>query len=126
MRGFVLPFVGLLASAMLPLPVVAQAAEPVPVAQLVAEVDIPYQSFTLANGLRVLVHTDRKAPIVAVSTWYAVSSKHEPERKTAFAPLFEHLMFQGSDNVPVHLFAPLPDAGATDLTGKPDFDRTNH
>ena len=46
------------------------AAEPAPVATLVAKVDIPYRQFTLPNGLRVLVHTDRKAPIVAVSMWY--------------------------------------------------------
>ncbi|WP_239591885.1 hypothetical protein, partial [Stenotrophomonas maltophilia] len=52
-------------------------AKPVPVAELVKKVDNPYEGFTLKNGLRVLVHTDRKAPIVAVSTWYDVGSKHE-------------------------------------------------
>jgi hypothetical protein len=103
-----------------------QAAEPVPVAQLVAEVDIPYQGFTLANGLRVLVHTDRKAPIVAVSTWYDVGSKHEPEGKTGFAHLFEHLMFQGSENAPGDFFAPLREVGATDFNGTTNFDRTNY
>ncbi|HEU4650043.1 MAG TPA: pitrilysin family protein [Croceibacterium sp.] len=125
MRG-VLPFVGFLASALLPLPALAQPAAPVPVSQLVAEVDIPYQSFTLANGLRVLVHTDRKAPIVAVSTWYDVGSKHEPEGKTGFAHLFEHLMFQGSENAPGDFFAPLRDVGATDFNGTTNFDRTNY
>ena len=55
------------------------AAKPAPVSVLVKSVDIPYQEFTLANGLRVLVHTDRKAPIVAVSVWYDVGSKHEPK-----------------------------------------------
>lgn len=66
----------------------APAAKPVAVAELVKRVDIPYEEFTLKNGLRVIVHTDRKAPIVAVSTWYDVGSKHEPRGKTGFAHLF--------------------------------------
>jgi hypothetical protein len=70
------------------------AAAPVPVAELIRQVDIPYEAFTLPNGLRVLVHTDRKAPVVAVSVWYHVGSKDEPAGKTGFAHLFEHLMFQ--------------------------------
>src|ERR1700760_787368 len=67
----------------------ARSAKPVPVAELIKRVDIPYERFTLPNGLRVLVHTDRKAPIVAVSVWYDVGSKHEPKGKTGFAHLFE-------------------------------------
>jgi predicted Zn-dependent peptidase len=126
MRGLVRPLVATVAVALLCQPALAQTADPVPVSQLVAEVDIPYQSFTLANGLRVLVHTDRKAPIVAVSTWYDVGSKHEPEGKTGFAHLFEHLMFQGSENAPGDFFAPLRDVGATDFNGTTNFDRTNY
>ena len=61
----------------------ALAAAPAPVADLVAKVDIPYQQFTLPNGLRVLVHTDRKAPVVAVSVWYHVGSKNEPAGRPA-------------------------------------------
>ena len=61
------------------------AAEPAPVRDLVAKVSIPYKQFTLSNGLRVLVHTDRKAPVVAVSVWYHVGSKDEPKGKTGFA-----------------------------------------
>jgi zinc protease len=102
------------------------AAKPVPVAELVKQVDIPYQEFTLANGLRVLVHTDRKAPIVAVSTWYDVGSKHEPSGKTGFAHLFEHLMFNGSENAPGDFFEPLKQVGATDFNGTTSFDRTNY
>src|SRR6187402_3217439 len=126
MRRFSHPLSALVAVALLSPPALAQTAAPVPVEQLVAEVDIPYQSFTLANGLRVLVHTDRKAPIVAVSTWYDVGSKHEPEGKTGFAHLFEHLMFQGSENAPGDFFAPLRDVGATDFNGTTNFDRTNY
>ncbi|MCK9542986.1 MAG: insulinase family protein [Novosphingobium sp.] len=104
-------------------PVEAQAA---PLADLVKAVDIPYESFTLANGLRVLVHTDRKAPVVALSVWYDVGSKHEPKGKTGFAHLFEHLMFNGSENVPGDFFEPLQQVGATDVNGTTWFDRTNY
>lgn len=102
------------------------AAKPVPVAELIKRVDIPYERFTLPNGLRVLVHTDRKAPIVAVSVWYDVGSKHEPKGKTGFAHLFEHLMFNGSENAPGDFFKPLKDVGATDFNGTTSFDRTNY
>ncbi|MBS0478372.1 MAG: insulinase family protein, partial [Proteobacteria bacterium] len=60
-----------------------------PVSLLAKSVDIPYTQFTLKNGLRVIVHTDRKAPVVAVSVWYNVGSKMEPAGKTGFAHLFE-------------------------------------
>jgi predicted Zn-dependent peptidase len=102
------------------------AAKPVPVAELVKRVDLPYERFTLANGLRVLVHTDRKAPIVAVSVWYDVGSKHEPNGKSGFAHLFEHLMFNGSENAPDDFFEPLKQVGATDFNGTTSFDRTNY
>jgi predicted Zn-dependent peptidase len=114
------------AATLVSLPAAAQIAEPVPVEQLVEQVSIPYEDFTLANGLRVLVHTDRKAPIVAVSTWYDVGSKHEPEGKTGFAHLFEHLMFNGSENAPGDFFEPLRQVGATDFNGTTNFDRTNY
>ncbi len=104
----------------------AFAAEPAPVADLVAKVDIPYEQFTLPNGLRVLVHTDRKAPVVAVSVWYHVGSKDEPKGKTGFAHLFEHLMFNGSENSPGDFFEPLQQIGATDYNGTTWFDRTNY
>jgi predicted Zn-dependent peptidase len=77
---------------------------PAPVAQLVRQIDIPYEQFTLDNGLRVVVHEDRKAPVVAISIWYNVGSKDEPKGKTGFAHLFEHLMFNGSENAPGRLF----------------------
>jgi zinc protease len=104
----------------------AAAPKPVPVADLIKRVDIPYEMFTLKNGLRVIVHTDRKAPIVAVSTWYDVGSKHEPAGKTGFAHLFEHLMFNGSENAPGDFFKPLKEVGATDFNGTTSFDRTNY
>lgn len=109
-------------------PLSARPADPAPapVADLIKSVDIPYESFTLNNGLRVLVHTDRKAPVVAVSVWYDVGSKHEPKGKTGFAHLFEHLMFNGTENSPGDFFDPLRSAGATDFNGTTSFDRTNY
>ena len=80
------------------------AAEPAPVSALVEQVSIPHERFVLDNGLTVIVHEDRKAPVVAISTWYNVGSKDEPEGKTGFAHLFEHIMFNGSENLPGDFF----------------------
>ncbi|HNR78113.1 MAG TPA: pitrilysin family protein, partial [Parvularculaceae bacterium] len=91
-----------------------------------ADISIPYEQFTLDNGLRVVVHEDRKAPVVAVSIWYHVGSKDEPEGRTGFAHLFEHLMFNGSENYDGEWFEPLEEIGATDLNGTTWFDRTNY
>jgi len=107
-------------------PVVAQPVQAVPAAQLVQAVNIPYQQFTLPNGLRVIVHTDRKAPVVAVSVWYNVGAKFEPKGKTGFAHLYEHLMFNGSENAPGDFFEPLKQVGATDENGTTNQDRTNY
>jgi predicted Zn-dependent peptidase len=104
----------------------AAAAGPVPVAQLVRQIDIPFEQFTLDNGLKVVVHEDRKAPVVAISIWYNVGSKDEPKGKTGFAHLFEHLMFNGSENSPGDYFEPLREIGATDFNGTTWFDRTNY
>ena len=89
-------------------------------------VDIPYESFTLPNGLRVVVHTDRKAPIVAVNIWYHVGSKDEPSGRSGFAHLFEHLMFNGSENYPGEFFTPFKAVGVTDQNGTTNSDRTNY
>ncbi|GGD56554.1 M16 family metallopeptidase [Croceicoccus mobilis] len=97
-----------------------------PLADLVQGVDIPYSMFKLDNGLTVLVNEDRSAPLVAVSVWYRVGSKNEPEGKTGFAHLFEHLMFNGSENAQGDFFKPLQQIGATDLNGTTWFDRTNY
>ena len=107
-------------------PTAMAPAEPAPVADLIDAVSIPYERFELANGLTVLVHEDRKAPVVGVSVWYNVGSKHEPKGKTGFAHLFEHLMFNGSENAPGDFFEPLQQIGATDYNGTTWFDRTNY
>lgn len=90
------------------------------------EVHIPYEKFELDNGLRVIVHEDRKAPVVAVSVWYHVGSKDEPQGQTGFAHLFEHIMFNGSENYDDEFFKPFDAVGATNMNGTTWFDRTNY
>ena len=92
----------------------------------VAPVDIPFAVRQLDNGLTVIVHEDRKAPIVAVNVWYHVGSKNEAPGRTGFAHLFEHLMFQGSENLKGEYLNTLQELGATDLNGTTFFDRTNY
>jgi len=89
-------------------------------------IEIPYQKFVLDNGLTVIIHEDHKAPIAAVNIWYHVGSKNEKVRKTGFAHLFEHLMFNGSENYNDDYFKPLEKIGATDLNGTTSEDRTNY
>ncbi|MES2860667.1 MAG: pitrilysin family protein [Pseudomonadota bacterium] len=105
-----------------------QAAElqAAPVAELVSEVNIPWERFTLDNGLTVIVHEDRKAPVVAVSVWYNVGSKDEPAGSTGFAHLFEHLMFGGSENAPGSYLGRMRNLGPSNLNGTTWFDRTNY
>lgn len=90
------------------------------------DLNLTFEEFTLDNGLHVIVHEDRKAPVVAVSIWYRVGSKNEPEGKTGFAHLFEHLMYNGSEHYDGEWFLPLQQAGATDMNGSTWFDRTNY
>src|SRR3954454_3597341 len=104
----------------------APAAKSVPVPTLIKQVSIPHTVFRLANGLTVIVHEDHKAPVVAVSTWYNVGSKDEPRGKTGFAHLFEHLMFNGSEDLPGDYFNYLQQIGATDYNGTTYYDRTNY
>ncbi len=89
-------------------------------------IDIVYDEFRLDNGLRVIVHTDRSSPTVYMSTWFHVGSKDEPEGKTGFAHLFEHLMFQGSEHYNVEYFQAMSEIGATDVNGTTNYDRTNY
>lgn len=128
------PFSPVLAESAAPAAATAAAPAPAPAGpqpvadlpSLVKQVSIPYEQFQLENGLTVLVHEDRKAPIVNVTVWYNVGSKDEPKGKTGFAHLFEHLMFNGSENAPEDYFQYLAEIGATDENGTTWFDRTNY
>ncbi|MEA2724250.1 MAG: zinc protease [Gemmatimonadales bacterium] len=112
----------LLATASSAAPLQGQAPKPATQARL----DIPFQRFVLPNGLTLIVHEDHKAPIVAVNVWYHVGSKNEKAGRTGFAHLFEHLMFNGSENYDKDFFGPMEQAGATDMNGTTNEDRTNY
>ena len=119
-------FAFLAAATMLTPPALAAPAQSVPIPALVRQVSIPHSEFKLANGLTVIVHEDHKAPVAAVSVWYNVGSKDEPKGKTGFAHLFEHLMFNGTENLPGDFDSYLAQIGATDSNGSTWFDRTNY
>jgi len=91
-----------------------------------ATVDLPFVAFTLPNGLRVIVHEDRSVPLVAVNIWYHVGSKDERPGRTGFAHLFEHVMFEGSANVPEGKFDELLEAAGGNNNGSTSVDRTNY
>ncbi|HVN42135.1 MAG TPA: insulinase family protein, partial [Steroidobacteraceae bacterium] len=120
-RPLLLLVADLLASALIAVPCLGAPAGPAPAAEL-----IPYEKFRLTNGLTVIVHTDRKAPIVAVDLWYHVGSKNERSGKTGFAHLFEHLMFQGTEHYRGDYHRPFEQVGATGLNGTTNFDRTSY
>jgi zinc protease len=102
------------------------AENPLAAAEAAGVIDIPFQKFVLGNGLTLIVHEDRKAPIVAFNVWYHVGSKNEKPGRTGFAHLFEHLMFNGSENYNDDYFKPMQKVGATDLNGTTSEDRTNY
>jgi zinc protease len=112
-----------IALAAVPPAVSAEAASP---AALLEGVEIPHQKFVLDNGLTLIVHEDRKAPIVAVNVWYHVGSKNEKPGRTGFAHLFEHLMFNGSEHFDDDWFKAVEPLGASDLNGTTNNDRTNY
>ena len=88
---------------------------------------LTYERYTLPNGLTVLLHEDHRLPLVAVDLWYHVGPVNEAKGRTGFAHLFEHMMFEGSEHVgeKAHIRY-LEGAGATDINGTTDFDRTNY
>jgi zinc protease len=87
---------------------------------------IPIESYALANGLRVALSEDHTAPIVAVNLWYHVGSANERDGLTGFAHLFEHMLFQGSEHVGTNEhFEAIQRAGGT-LNGSTWLERTNY
>ncbi|NNE04404.1 MAG: insulinase family protein [Xanthomonadales bacterium] len=93
---------------------------------IAGEINLEYQIFTLDNGLTTIVYTDRATPTVYVGMYFGVGSKDEPPGKTGFAHLFEHLMFQGTENREGEYFEPFTKAGATGMNGTTNQDRTNY
>jgi zinc protease len=89
--------------------------------------EIKYEKYTLPNGLTVITHEDHRLPLVAVDLWYHVGPLNERPGRTGFAHLFEHMMFEGSEHVgeKAHIKY-VQSAGATDVNGTTNFDRTNY
>jgi zinc protease len=96
------------------------------VAEILQLPPTPIEQFRLANGLRVVLSPDRSIPVVSVAVYYDVGSRNEKEGRTGFAHLFEHMMFQGSENVPkaAH-FQYIFNAGGT-MNGTTSTERTNY
>ncbi|MCC7141741.1 MAG: insulinase family protein [Candidatus Eisenbacteria bacterium] len=90
-------------------------------------VDLPFETYTLKNGLEVILRKDARVPLVAVNLWYHVGPANEEPGRTGFAHLFEHMMFQNSLHVGEdRYFSLLEAAGASHINGTTDFDRTNY
>ncbi len=107
--------------------VVATVAAAQPAAHKLKLPQIKYEKYTLPNGLTVITHVDHRLPLVAVDLWYHVGPLNERPGRTGFAHLFEHMMFEGSEHVgeKAHI-KDVENAGATDVNGTTDFDRTNY
>jgi len=88
-------------------------------------ISVPYEQYTLPNGLHVILAEDHSVPFVWVNVWYWVGSRDEKPGRTGFAHLFEHLMFQGSEHANDDFFAPLQKVGAQ-VNGTTNLDRTNY
>ena len=87
---------------------------------------IQFEKYKLGNGLEVILHEDHSTPIVAVDTWYHVGSGDELVGRTGFAHLFEHIMFMGSQHVPVGAFDQMLEAAGANNNGSTTEDRTNY
>lgn len=91
---------------------------------------VEFEKYTLPNGLQVILHVDRKLPMVNVNLWYHVGSKNERIGRSGFAHLFEHLMFEGSKDAPTKMIAYFEKMGANvfegGVNGTTDWDRTNY
>jgi predicted Zn-dependent peptidase len=85
---------------------------------------IEYKEFKLDNGLRVILSEDKSVPIVAVNVWYHVGSAHEEEGRSGFAHLFEHMMFEGSENVAKREHSNLIQRAGGNYNGTTNEDRT--
>ena len=130
------PVTAVLAFACIAAGVSASIAAPdaqAPAAPAAAAADVPkvdFEKYTLPNGLQVILHVDRKLPIVHVNQWFHVGSKNEKPGRTGFAHLFEHMMFQGSKNASEEYFTYVEKAGANlregGVNGTTNQDRTNY
>lgn len=90
------------------------------------DIVVPYEQFTLPNGLNVILHKDNAIPRVSVNMWYHVGSGSEKPGRTGFAHLFEHILFEGSQHVPEGKFDQWLEAAGANNNGSTTEDRTNY
>jgi zinc protease len=90
------------------------------------ELVIPYQKYELDNGLTLIIHEDHSDPIVHVDVTYHVGSAREEPMRSGFAHFFEHMMFQGSDNVADEQHFKMVSEAGGNLNGTTNADRTNY
>jgi zinc protease len=88
--------------------------------------ELPFEKVKLENGLTLILHRDPSLPMVAVNIWYHVGPAYEPPGRSGFAHLFEHLMFEGSRHIGHEFDQLLESAGATNVNGTTNWDRTNY
>jgi predicted Zn-dependent peptidase len=105
---------------------VALAAAPVLALSAQDPGRIQLDTFSLANGLKVVFAPDHSTQVVAVNVWYNVGARNEQLGRTGFAHLFEHMMFQGSDNVPKGVHMSMIEQAGGQLNGSTQDDRTNY
>jgi zinc protease len=91
-----------------------------------SDLKLAFETYTLPNGLTVIMSLDRSTPTVAVNVWYKVGSKNELVGRTGFAHLFEHIMFTGSGNVPYGLHDKLTEGVGGQNNGTTNNDRTTY
>lgn len=91
-----------------------------------SQLRVPFERFTLPNGLEVILHEDHSIPVATCNIWYHVGSSREKPGRTGFAHLFEHLMFEGSKNVPEGKFDEWLEAAGGDNNASTSEDRTNY
>src|SRR5687768_10093073 len=91
-----------------------------------SKINIPFEAYTLPNGLNVVLSIDRTTPTVAVNIWYHVGSKNEMPGRTGFAHLFEHVMFTGSGHIPYGMHDKLTEGVGGNNNGSTNNDRTNY
>lgn len=89
-------------------------------------INIPFEKFTLPNGLDVIFHTDKRLPVVHVNLWYHVGAKDDPKNILGFAHLFEHMMFQGTKHAPREFLEYFNELSATGTNATTSQDRTNY
>src|SRR5437588_3323426 len=92
----------------------------------IADPQLKFEKYQLANGLTVILSEDHRLPQVSVDVWYHVGAANQTPGHSGFAHLFEHMMFSGSKHVQPSPFKVLESIGASGINGSTNFDRTNY